>query len=68
MRRAEGVTERMGLDKPQSLALRELIDADALSRDLTAMAKTVGGDPGGLRKQGLALIKQAFLEARENVK
>ncbi len=58
----------MGLEKPQTLALRELIDADALRRDLTAMAKAAGGDPGNLRKEGLALIKQAFLAAREKVK
>ncbi len=49
----------MGLEKPQSLALRDLIDADALRRDLTALARETG-DPGTLRKSGLILIKAAF--------
>src|SRR6202453_5327751 len=57
----------MGLEKPQTLALRELIDADALRRALSALAREVG-EPGTLRKSGLVLIKQAFLEAREKVK
>src|SRR5579859_2068565 len=57
----------MGLEKPQSLALRELIDPDALRRDLTALAKETG-DPGTLRQKGLTLIKQAFLDGREKVK
>ena len=42
----------MGLEKPQSLALRDLIDADALRRDLTALAHETG-DPGTLRKSSL---------------
>ncbi|HWM61422.1 MAG TPA: [protein-PII] uridylyltransferase [Rhizomicrobium sp.] len=57
----------MGLEKPQTLALQGLIDADALRRDLTALAKETG-DSGTLRKAGLALIKQAFLDGREKVK
>src|ERR1700754_884251 len=57
----------MGLEKPQTLALRELIDADALRRDLTALAKETG-DPGTLRQKGLGLIKQAFQDGREKVK
>jgi [protein-PII] uridylyltransferase len=57
----------MGLEKPQTLALRDLLDADALRRALTALAKETG-DPGTLRQSGLALIKQAFVEAREKVK
>jgi hypothetical protein len=57
----------MGLEKPQSLALRDLIDADALRHALTALAKETG-DPGTLRKSGLILIKAAFLEGREKVK
>src|SRR6185503_4960321 len=57
----------MGLEKPQSLALGELIDTDALRRDLTALAKETG-DPGTLRQKGLNLIKQAFQDAREKVK
>ncbi|MDB5741654.1 MAG: metal dependent phosphohydrolase [Alphaproteobacteria bacterium] len=56
----------MGLEKPQTLVLHDLIDADALRRDLTALAKETG-EPGSLRKSGLVLIKQAFLEAREKV-
>src|SRR3984885_11861503 len=57
----------MGLEKPQSLALRDLIDADALRHALTALARETG-DPGTLRKSGLTLIKAAFLEGREKVK
>src|SRR5580693_3801151 len=57
----------MGLEKPQSLALRDLIEADALRHALTALAKETG-DPGTLRKSGLILIKAAFLEGREKVK
>ena len=57
----------MGLEKPQTLALHELLDADDLRRSLTALAKETG-DPGTLRKSGLALIKQAFLTGRERVK
>jgi hypothetical protein len=57
----------MGLEKPQTLALRELIDADALRRDLTALAKETG-DPGTLRQKGLTLIKQAFQDGREKVR
>ena len=57
----------MGLEKPQSLALRDLIDADALRHALTALAKETG-DPGTLRKSGLTLIKAAFMEGREKVK
>jgi [protein-PII] uridylyltransferase len=57
----------MGLEKPQTLALHALIDADALRRALTALAKETG-DPGTLRKSGLTLIKQAFLDGRERVK
>ncbi|HKB95814.1 MAG TPA: nucleotidyltransferase domain-containing protein, partial [Rhizomicrobium sp.] len=57
----------MGLEKPQTLTLRELIDADALRRELTALAKETG-DRGTLRKSGLALIKQAFQDGRDKVK
>ncbi len=57
----------MGLEKPQTLALRELIDADALRRSLTALAKD-SAEPGNLRKAGLVLIKQAFTDGREKVK
>src|SRR5579864_3754743 len=57
----------MGLEKPQSLALRDLIDADTLRRDLTALAHETG-DPGTLRKAGLTLIKTAFAAGRDKVK
>src|SRR5579871_1156798 len=57
----------MGLEKPHSLALRDLVDADGLRRDLTALAHETG-DPGTLRKAGLTLIKAAFLNGREKVK
>src|SRR6202012_5506660 len=57
----------MGLEKPQSLSLRDLLDADALRRALTALAKETG-DPGTLRKSGLTLIKDAFTKGRERVR
>ena len=57
----------MGLEKPQSLALRDLLDADALRRSLTALAKD-SSEPGTLRKSGLTLIKAAFIDGREKVK
>src|SRR3982751_4893705 len=57
----------MGLEKPQNLSLHELIDADALRRGLTALAKETG-DPGTLRKSGLTLIKQAFQKGRDRVR
>ena len=57
----------MGLEKPTTLAARDLIDADALRHALTALAKETG-DPGTLRKSGLALIKQAFNEGRDKVR
>ncbi|HKY18827.1 MAG TPA: [protein-PII] uridylyltransferase [Rhizomicrobium sp.] len=57
----------MGLEKPQTLALKDLIDADALRRGLSALG-TQNGDTGALRQAGLALIKQAFQDARDKVK
>jgi len=57
----------MGLEKPQSLALRDLLDADALRRSLTALAKD-SSEPSTLRKSGLTLIKAAFIDGREKVK
>ena len=57
----------MGLEKPQTLALRELLDADALRRSLTALAKD-SAVSGSLRKSGLTLIKAAFTDGREKVK
>src|SRR5690349_5790580 len=57
----------MGLEKPTTPAARDLIDADALRHALTALAKETG-DPGTLRKSGLALIKQAFNEGRDTVR
>ena len=56
----------MGLEKPQTLAARDVIDADALRLALTALAKDTS-DPGSLRKAGLVLIKQGFLQSRETV-
>ena len=57
----------MGLEKPQTLVLKDLIDADALRDGLSALG-TQGGDTGALRQAGLALIKQAFQDARDKVK
>ena len=57
----------MGLRKAAILALRDLIDADALRHALTALAKETG-DPGTLRKTGLVLIKAAFQDGRARVK
>src|SRR6202012_2381034 len=57
----------MGLEKPEALALGDRLDADALRRALTALAKETGA-PGTLRKSGLTLIKAAFLEGREKVR
>ena len=58
----------MGLEKPlSSLSTGELIDAQALRRDLTKLARETG-DPGSLRQSGLALIKQAFQQGREKVR
>ncbi|HVV27672.1 MAG TPA: [protein-PII] uridylyltransferase [Rhizomicrobium sp.] len=57
----------MGLEKPHTLVLRDLIDADALRHALTTLAKETG-DPGSLRKSGLTLIKAAFTEGREKVR
>ncbi len=45
----------------------ELLDGDALGRELTALAKRAG-DQATLRKEGLTLIKDAFLNARGRVK
>jgi len=56
------------MEKPQtSLSVGDLIDADALRRALTQLAKETS-DPGSLRGAGLHLIKQAFLEGREKVR
>jgi [protein-PII] uridylyltransferase len=57
----------MGLEKPQTLTARDLIDADALRHALTALARETP-DPGTLRKSGLGLIKQAFQEGRDRVR
>jgi len=57
----------MGLEKPQTLAARDVIDADALRHALTALARETP-DPGTLRKAGLGLIKQAFQEGRDKVR
>ncbi|HMI96159.1 MAG TPA: [protein-PII] uridylyltransferase [Micropepsaceae bacterium] len=44
------------------------LDGDALRRDLTALARSSGGDRTALRKAALATIRTAFLAAREQVK
>lgn len=56
----------MGLEKPQTLAARDVIDADALRHALTALARETP-DPGTLRKSGLGLIKQAFQQGRDKI-
>ena len=45
----------------------ELLDGEALRRDLTALARAES-DQGKLRKSALALIKTQFLAARERVR
>ncbi|HEX3756387.1 MAG TPA: [protein-PII] uridylyltransferase [Rhizomicrobium sp.] len=58
----------MGLEKPQTgLAAGDLIDADALRRALTQLARE-GSTTATLRQAGLDLIKQAFQEGREKVR
>ncbi len=57
----------MGLEKPATLPLRELIDADAMRRGLTALARETG-DLGARRKLGLDLIKETFNKGRERVR
>jgi [protein-PII] uridylyltransferase len=47
--------------------IHRLLDADALRRDLTALAHA-SSDKASLRKEALALIKSAFLDARTRVK
>src|SRR5215472_1722332 len=44
------------------------LDGDALRRDLTALARSSGGDRANLRKAALTTIRTAFLAAREQVK
>src|SRR4051812_44701720 len=58
----------MGLQpaKIAAPAMIDLIDADGLRRDLTALARDC--ESGALRKEGLGLIKAAFLKGRETVK
>ena len=57
----------MGLQKPIiELPLTALIDADALRHALTALAKETA-DTGTLRKDGLGLIKAAFIAGRATV-
>src|SRR6202012_2691550 len=58
----------MGLEKPfPNLPVSAVIDADALRVALTALAQATA-DSGTLRKEGLGLIKAAFLKARETVR
>src|SRR6266550_9375123 len=44
------------------------LDGDALRRDLTALARSSGGERTALRKAALATIRTAFTEARAEVK
>ncbi len=54
----------MGYEPPGRI---ELLDGDALRRDLTALARAES-DQGKLRKSALALIKDQFQAAREGVR
>ncbi len=54
----------MGFEKPERI---DLLDADALRRDLTALARTEG-DSQKLRKAALAHIKANFQQARNRIK
>src|SRR5215467_11080114 len=44
------------------------LDGDALARDLTALARSVGGDKAALRKAALEAIRAPFMAARAEVK
>src|SRR6185503_17270631 len=44
------------------------LDGDALRRDLTALARSQGGDRTKLRKAALEAIRTAFVQARAQVK
>src|SRR6266478_1617550 len=44
------------------------LDGYALRRDLTALARSSGGDKAALRKAALAIIRTGFLAARERIK
>src|ERR1700722_6974510 len=58
----------MGLEKPlPSLSVHDVIDTGALNAGLAALAKTAP-DTTILRKEGLGLIKAAFLEARAKIR
>src|SRR5579872_6440099 len=59
----------MGIEKapPAAPSPGDLMDGDALRRDLTALAQTVPSS-SALRKEGLTLIKAAFALGREKVK
>jgi [protein-PII] uridylyltransferase len=54
----------LGFEKPERI---DLLDADALRRDLTALARTEG-DSQKLRKAALAHIKANFQQARNRIK
>ena len=54
----------MGLEKPSRL---ELLDAEALRRDLTALAHAQG-DRQKLRREALAVIKRAFAASRDKIR
>jgi [protein-PII] uridylyltransferase len=58
----------MGLEKPlPSLSIHDVIDAGALNAGLAALAKATP-DSTALRKEGLGLIKGAFLGARARIR
>ena len=57
----------MGLEKPlPQLVVSDVFDAPALAAALSGLAGT-GADSATLRKEGLALIKAAFLKGREAI-
>ena len=56
------------LPAPPVLDGAQPLDGLALRRDLSALARSSGGDNAALRKAALATIRAAFLAAREKVK
>jgi len=54
----------LGHEAPERI---DLLDADALRRDLTALARAQS-DPAKLRKEALAHIKKEFSRARDRIK
>ncbi|HEY4112606.1 MAG TPA: [protein-PII] uridylyltransferase [Rhizomicrobium sp.] len=54
----------LGLERPER---HDLIDSDVLKRELAALARA-GNNPSRLRAEALALVKEAFVHARERVR